>query len=171
VCPLWTETATLLQLLSDHTAGSAPDRPVFASLRRTALTRFGIYKIVRRYTADIVKRGSDGRPRRVSPHTWRHATAVHLLEAGVEINVIHALHGWGTRVLRTRTVTPRSPSVRSKPPSKSAACPWSEKREFRQHLKGRATQPCCIGCSRCSVMFPRSLGPRGLMGPDKRPAT
>jgi hypothetical protein len=44
----------------------------------------GIYKIVRRYTAAIVKTGSDGQPRRVSPHTWRHSTAVHLLEAGVE---------------------------------------------------------------------------------------
>ena len=75
VCPLWTETAELLkQLLSDLT-GAAPDRPVFTSRRRTALTRFGIYKIVRRYTADIVKRGSDGQPRRVSPHTWRHASA------------------------------------------------------------------------------------------------
>lgn len=93
-CPLWTETAALLQqLLSDHTAGAAPDRPVFTSLRRTALTRFGIYKIVRRYTADIVKRGSDGLPRRVSPHTWRHSTAVHLLEAGVEVNVIRAWLG------------------------------------------------------------------------------
>jgi site-specific recombinase XerD len=94
VCPLWAETATLLQrLLSDHTAGAARDRPVFTSLRRTALTRFGIYKIVRRYTADIMKRGADGRPRRVSPHTWRHSTAVHLLEAGVEINVIRAWLG------------------------------------------------------------------------------
>jgi site-specific recombinase XerD len=73
VCPLWAETAALLQqLLSDHTASAAPDRPVFTSSRRTALTRFGIYKIVRRYTADIVKRGSDGQPRSVSPHTWRH---------------------------------------------------------------------------------------------------
>jgi site-specific recombinase XerD len=94
VCPLWTETAVLLQqLLSDLTASTAPDRPVFTSPRRTALTRFGIYKIVRRYTADIVKRGSDGQPRRVSPHTWRHSTAVHLLEAGVEVNVIRAWLG------------------------------------------------------------------------------
>jgi integrase/recombinase XerD len=94
VCPLWTETAVLLQqLLSNHAADAAPDRPVFTNSRRIALTRFGIYKIVRRYTADIVKRGSDGQPRRVSPHTWRHSTAVHLLEAGVEVNVIRAWLG------------------------------------------------------------------------------
>lgn len=57
------------------------------------MTRFGIYKIVRRYTAEIIKRGSDGELRRVSPHTWRHSTAVHLLEAGVEVNVIRAWLG------------------------------------------------------------------------------
>jgi integrase/recombinase XerD len=94
VCPLWAETAALLQkLLSDHAAGAVPDRPVFTSPRHTALTRFGIYKIVRRYTTDIIKRGSDGQLRRVSPHTWRHSTAVHLLEAGVEVNVIRAWLG------------------------------------------------------------------------------
>jgi site-specific recombinase XerD len=94
VCPLWAETAALLQkLLSDHVVGAPPDRPVFTSPRRTALTRFGIYKIVRRYTTEIVKRGSDGQLRRVSPHTWRHSTAVHLLEAGVEVNVIRAWLG------------------------------------------------------------------------------
>ena len=30
-------------------------------------------------------------PRRVSPHVWRHTAAVHLLEAGVDVNVIR---GW-----------------------------------------------------------------------------
>jgi site-specific recombinase XerD len=110
VCPLWPETAALLQqLLSNHMAGAAPDRPVFTSPRRTALTRFGIYKIVRRYTADIVKRGSDGQPRRVSPHTWRHSTAVHLLEAGVEVNVIRAL-------ARARESRDHKPLRRDHPP-------------------------------------------------------
>ena len=51
------------------------------------LTRFGIYKIVRRHTACL------GRPGSVAsgPHIFRHTTAVHLLEAGVEVNVIR---GW-----------------------------------------------------------------------------
>ncbi|HKD60433.1 MAG TPA: tyrosine-type recombinase/integrase [Terracidiphilus sp.] len=103
VCPLWTETAVLLQqLLSKHAGGAVPDRPVFTNSRGIALTRFGIYKIVRRYTADIVKRGSDGQPRRVSPHTWRHSTAVHLLEAGVEVNVIRAWLGHASLEITNR---------------------------------------------------------------------
>src|SRR6202162_5016274 len=39
------------------------------------------------------KRGRMAAQRRVSPHVWRHTTAVHLLEAGVEINVIRAWLG------------------------------------------------------------------------------
>jgi len=94
VCPLWAETSALLKkLLSEQGPGSPPDRPIFTGARDAALTRFGIYKIIRRYTTQVVKKGSDGRSRRVSPHVWRHTTAVHLLEAGVEVNVIRAWLG------------------------------------------------------------------------------
>ena len=56
--------------------------------RGQPLTRYGIYKIVRRHAADL----DDPRTgRRISPHTFRHTAAVHLLEAGVEVNVIR---GW-----------------------------------------------------------------------------
>jgi site-specific recombinase XerD len=56
-----------------------PERPVFLGARDEALTRFGIYKIIRRHTARVVKKGSDGRSKLISPHVWRHTTAVHLL--------------------------------------------------------------------------------------------
>ena len=56
--------------------------------RGEPLTRYGIYKIVRRHAADL----DDPRTgRRVGPHTFRHTAAMHLLEAGVEVNVIR---GW-----------------------------------------------------------------------------
>jgi integrase/recombinase XerD len=94
VCPLWDETASLLKkLLAELEPGPVPDQPVFTGPRKAALTRFGIYKIVRRYTKLVIKHGSDGRPRGISPHVWRHSTAVHLLEAGVEVNVIRAWLG------------------------------------------------------------------------------
>jgi len=94
VCPLWPETSALLKkLLSDHGPGCPPDWPVFIGVRDAALTRFGIYKIIRRYTTQVVKKGSDGQSKRISPHVWRHTTAVHLLEAGVEVNVIRAWLG------------------------------------------------------------------------------
>lgn len=93
-CPLWEETATLIRsLLAQHATTGAPDRPLFTNANGAALTRFGIYKIIRRYTKQILKRRSDGRRKPISPHVWRHSTAVHLLEAGVEVNVIRAWLG------------------------------------------------------------------------------
>lgn len=93
-CPLWSKTATLLQRLLDRQPSpSLPESPVFTSRNGRPLTRFGIYKIVRRHTANIVKKGADGQPRTISPHILRHTTAVHLLEAGVEVNVIRAWLG------------------------------------------------------------------------------
>jgi integrase/recombinase XerD len=93
VCPLWEETAMLLKRLMAEPSGNDSTRPVFVGAKETALTRFGIYKVIRRYTKHIVKQRADGRPRAVSPHVWRHSTAVHLLEAGVEVNVIRAWLG------------------------------------------------------------------------------
>ena len=94
VCPLWQETVALLQQLLDQSSSrNNPDRPVFTSHRGQALTRYGIYKLVRRHTAHLEKCGMDTTPRRVSPHVCRHSTAVHLLESGVEVNVIRAWLG------------------------------------------------------------------------------
>ena len=88
ICPLWTKTASLLgEILGD---AATNDTPVFVSRTGQALTRFGIYKIVRRHTAESGA-GVHGLP--ISPHVFRHTTAVHLLEAGVEVNVIRAWLG------------------------------------------------------------------------------
>jgi integrase/recombinase XerD len=88
-CPLWEPTAQLIQELLESENGPAPPptAPVFTA-RRQPLTRYGIYKIVRRHAAQL----DDPRTgRRIGPHTFRHTAAVHLLEAGVEVNVIR---GW-----------------------------------------------------------------------------
>jgi site-specific recombinase XerD len=93
VCPLWPDTAHLLQtLLAQHGGGDQADRPVFLSHQGHALTRYGIYKLVRRHTEHLtMAEGADNH--HISPHSLRHATAVHLLESGVEVNVIRAWLG------------------------------------------------------------------------------
>jgi integrase/recombinase XerD len=94
LCPLWEKTAALLrQLLEKRSSPPPPESPVFTSRRGSPLTRFGIYKIVRRHAVKVAKKGADGQPCRISPHIFRHTTAVHLLEAGVEVNVIRAWLG------------------------------------------------------------------------------
>lgn len=90
-CPLWQETAAQLARLIGQRRTPDPQAAVFLSATGQPLTRFGIYKRVRQLTADLVTSGSAGRPHPVTPHVWRHTAAVHLLEAGVDINVIR---GW-----------------------------------------------------------------------------
>jgi len=93
VCPLWTETAALLKKLIDIQKVAELDDPIFVSRQGRALTRFGIYKIVVRHTKIISLKGSNAKSRPISPHVFRHTTAVHLLESGVEPNVIRSWLG------------------------------------------------------------------------------
>jgi integrase/recombinase XerD len=92
-CPLWDETVSLLSQLLDEPPPAPAEQPVFISQRGQALTRFGIYKIVRRHAEPLAKRGNDGEPIAIHPHLFRHTVAVHLLEAGVDVNVIRAWLG------------------------------------------------------------------------------
>lgn len=89
-CPLWAETAAQLAALTQPRA-SSPQASVFVSGSGRPMTRFGLYKRVRHLTTGIETTGSASDARRVSPHVWRHTAAVHLLEAGVDVNVIR---GW-----------------------------------------------------------------------------
>ena len=82
-CPLWQQTARTLQTLLDSL--DPPPSAVFITANGRPLTRSGIYKIVRRHGATL----DDPRThRRITPHTFRHTSAVHMLEAGIEVNVI-----------------------------------------------------------------------------------
>jgi hypothetical protein len=124
-CPLWSETARLLrELLAERTAVTQPTAPVFTSRQGGPLTRYGIYKLVRRHAAHLTSSANGGPPRRISPHVLRHTTAVHLLEAGVEINVIR---GWQLR------------------PASAAWCPTFSERRPRVQLYPGGETACSQG--------------------------
>jgi len=89
-CPIWSETAELLRQLIT-TRPMEKTTSVFISQQCKPLTRFGIYKIVKRHTASLKCSALGESHSGIFPHALRHTTAVHLLEAGVEINVIR---GW-----------------------------------------------------------------------------
>jgi site-specific recombinase XerD len=121
-CPLWRTTADLLGLLLQSCGQPAtPGTPVFCA-RGQPLTRFGIYKIIRRHGARL----DDPRTgRRVSPHIFRHTAAVHLLEAGVEVNVIrgwlgHADLSTTNRYAEINTKTKEAALRACEPPGNSA---------------------------------------------------
>ena len=91
-CPLWEETARVLRRLLEDGHVTDPSAPVFTSASGRPLTRFGIYKRVRHHAAGLESATAARMPaRRITPHVFRHTAAVHLLEAGVEVNVIR---GW-----------------------------------------------------------------------------
>lgn len=94
ICPLWQETVALLKQLRGHgQADLKADHPVFTSHRGQALTRYGIYKIVRRHAQSLLEQKGLLHRRRVSPHIFRHSCAAHMLESGVDVNVIRAWLG------------------------------------------------------------------------------
>ncbi len=73
LCPLWKETASLLRsLLAERETKLSPDSPVFVSRKRRAMTRFGIYKVVRRLTGQLSKTKTNGEAIPISPHVMRH---------------------------------------------------------------------------------------------------
>jgi site-specific recombinase XerD len=92
MCPMWKETAAAIRAMFSDLS-RAPNDPVFQASNGLPLTRFGIYKIVRKHTAAIHKRRGNGTAKAISPHMWRHTMAVHMVESGVEVNVIRAWLG------------------------------------------------------------------------------
>lgn len=88
ICPLWKDTCNEIRSLISVNGDS---EYVFLNRRGDKMTRFGIYEMLERY----VKKASKGVPailtKRPTPHTIRHTTATHLLQAGVDINTIR---GW-----------------------------------------------------------------------------
>jgi site-specific recombinase XerD len=122
-CPLWQTTAELLRALLDTAPG--PDAAVFRGHGRP-LTRSGIYKLVRRHASNF----DDANGRRISPHTFRHTAAVHMLEAGVDVNVIrgwlgHADLSTTNRYAEINTNTKQAALRATEPPGSSAGSPTS----------------------------------------------
>jgi integrase/recombinase XerD len=64
-----------------------PTPAVFVNQRGSPLTRASIWRIVRRWSE------AAGLAERVSPHTFRHSFATHLLEGGADLRVVQALLG------------------------------------------------------------------------------
>lgn len=94
ICPLWQETANALQAyLRQRTDGTQADAPLFLNAHGKRITRFGVGTIVKRNVAVAATTLESLAAKPVSPHTLRHTTALHLLQSGVELNVIKSWLG------------------------------------------------------------------------------
>ena len=91
ICPLWPTTARLLRELIGETRRSDPDSAntlIFANARGSALTRYGVRYLLRRYAAKGARLAPTLKDKSLHPHSMRHSTAIALLKAGVDFATI-----------------------------------------------------------------------------------
>jgi site-specific recombinase XerD len=85
--PLWKSTAEQLRAWTAR-AGMAAESNLFPNRSGGQLSRSGVEKRLKEAVEVASSRCPSLRGKRVSPHTLRHTTAMHLLQSGVDITVI-----------------------------------------------------------------------------------
>lgn len=68
------------------------DHPLFFNSQRKELSRAGVTYIVGKY-ADMARNACHSIPDKVTPHTFRHSKAMHLLQANVSLVYIRDILG------------------------------------------------------------------------------
>ena len=85
-CPIWAQTIDALRrLVADTGLDEDSSERIFRNRRGQPLTRFGVRYLLRKYVAQAKASVPTLARKRVHPHTMRHTTAVHLLQAGVDL--------------------------------------------------------------------------------------
>ena len=85
--PLWKETAVEIRHWLKY-AGLRPDQPIVPTRKGLPMTRTNVADRLTLAITSASKQCPQIAGRKISPHTWRHTTAMHLLQAGVDITVI-----------------------------------------------------------------------------------
>lgn len=92
ICPLWPETAALLVALLKR-APRGETEPIFVNRYGQPLRASGVRFRLRQYVAAATKSHPRLAEKHVTPHTFRHTAAVHLVAAGVDVTVIQSWLG------------------------------------------------------------------------------
>jgi site-specific recombinase XerD len=92
ICPLWPETAELLAELLKRSPCS-DNEVIFRNRYGEPLGATGVRFRLKRYVRSAAETTPRLADKRVSPHTFRHSTGVHMIAAGVDVVTIRDLLG------------------------------------------------------------------------------
>jgi len=88
-CPLWPETLEALHdYLKQRTAKDPTAQQLFLNANGSPITRFGVRHIIGKYATAAKSQCPSIAAKAVNPHTIRHTTAMHLLRAGNDVNMV-----------------------------------------------------------------------------------
>jgi site-specific recombinase XerD len=89
IVPLYEETVSALQHYLALRQGAGLDHAaLFLNSRGERITRFGIRYIVSAHVHTAARTCPSLASKDVTPHTYRHTTALHLIQSGVDISVV-----------------------------------------------------------------------------------
>lgn len=95
--PLWDGTLRLLDSYTEHYRAKPQSRAdadfLFLSAVGHSLTRFAVSRIIGHYIAAAATHLPNLQKKRLTAHSMRHTTAVHLLQGGAELNTIRTWLG------------------------------------------------------------------------------
>jgi len=93
-CPIWLETVNALKTYLEARSVKLTEKaPLFVNVKGERLSRFGLRYLIGHRVADAAKTCPSLLTRKITPHTIRHTTAMHLLQAGVDLNMIRSWLG------------------------------------------------------------------------------
>lgn len=142
-CPLWPETVKALRAyLEQRGDENQTEAPLFLNAHGGRLGRFGVVSIVKRHVAAAAEVQPSLAAKSISPHTFRHTAAMHLLQSGVELNVIKS---WLGHVSITTTsqyveidMAMKRDAIQRCPPPVPTPCgesPWHSRKDIIEWLE------------------------------------
>lgn len=92
IIPLWKDTVKELKAWLSR-VDQRSEGPVFPNRKGQPISRFGVRQRIQCAVTKATEQSPSLARRRISPHTFRHTTAMHLLQSGVDLAVIALLLG------------------------------------------------------------------------------
>lgn len=88
-CPIWPETVEAIQVyLTQREQQGIIEKALILNNKGSNITRFGIRYIVKKYASIAEEKCPSLKTKKIGPHTLRHSTAMHLLRAGNDLNMV-----------------------------------------------------------------------------------